>query len=122
MKHGHREKARGIQETITVRRVSYGIGTKKVFRSTPNIVDIETVRPARFAGKLYYLRDRVGKTRRSRKIIILIIIHEGIAYAIPPFSLSKNPVTRERMPGFLCFAAGYEQNEMIKGIPPLPIS
>jgi large subunit ribosomal protein L19 len=62
-KHG------GIQETITVRRVSYGIGTEKVFPiHSPNIVDIETVRPGKVRrAKLYYLRDRVGKSAKIKE-------------------------------------------------------
>ncbi len=42
-KHG------GITETITVRRISYGVGCEKVFPlHSPNVAMIETVRMARF--------------------------------------------------------------------------
>ena len=38
-KHG------GIQETITVRRISYGVGCEKVFPvHSPSIVSVETIR------------------------------------------------------------------------------
>ena len=56
-KHG------GIGETITVRRLSYGVGCEKVFPvHSPSIVKVETVRRGKVRrAKLYYLRDRVGK-------------------------------------------------------------
>ena len=62
-KHG------GIAETITVRRISYGVGCEKVFPlHAPNIVDVETVRHGKVRrAKLYYLRDRMGKAAKVRE-------------------------------------------------------
>ena len=59
-KHG------GIEETITVRRISYGIGVEKVFPiHAPSIEKIETVRRGKVRrSKLYYLRGRVGKAAK----------------------------------------------------------
>ena len=56
-KHG------GIEETFTVRRISYGVGVEKVFPvHSPSIATIEVVRHGFVRrAKLYYLRDRVGK-------------------------------------------------------------
>ena len=53
----------GIEETITVRRISYGIGVEKVFPvHSPSIDTIEVVRNGSVRrAKLYYLRGRVGK-------------------------------------------------------------
>ncbi|MDR2420939.1 MAG: 50S ribosomal protein L19 [Oscillospiraceae bacterium] len=64
-KHG------GINETITVRRVSYNVGCEKVFPiHSPTIVSVETVRRGRVRrAKLYYLRDRVGKRAKVRERI-----------------------------------------------------
>ncbi|MBR6812804.1 MAG: 50S ribosomal protein L19 [Oscillospiraceae bacterium] len=64
-KHG------GITETITVRRVSYGVGAEKVFPiHSPSIVKIETVRRGKVRrAKLYYLRDRVGKQAKVKERI-----------------------------------------------------
>jgi large subunit ribosomal protein L19 len=59
----------GIQETVTVRRISYGEGLERVFPlHSPLISKIEVgqrgdVRRA----KLYYLRDRVGKKARVKQ-------------------------------------------------------
>jgi len=62
-KHG------GIEETITVRRISYGVGCEKVFPvHAPNIVNVETVRHGKVRrAKLYYLRDRMGKAAKVRE-------------------------------------------------------
>ena len=59
----------GIEETITVRRISYGIGVEKVFPvHSPNVVKVETVRKGRVRrAKLYYLRGRVGKAAKIQE-------------------------------------------------------
>ena len=64
-KHG------GIEETITVRRISYGVGVEKVFPiHAPTIEKIETVRKGKVRrAKLYYLRDRVGKSAKVKERI-----------------------------------------------------
>ncbi|MBQ7460386.1 MAG: 50S ribosomal protein L19 [Oscillospiraceae bacterium] len=64
-KHG------GINETITVRRISYNVGCEKVFPvHSPSIVSIETVRRGKVRrAKLYYLRDRVGKSAKVKERI-----------------------------------------------------
>jgi large subunit ribosomal protein L19 len=62
-------KGGGLSETITVRRVSYGIGVERVFPvHSPRIAKIEVVRSGRVRrAKLYYLRDRVGKSARIKE-------------------------------------------------------
>ena len=64
-KHG------GINETITVRRISYGVGCEKVFPvHSPSIVSVETVRRGKVRrAKLYYLRDRVGKKAKVKGLV-----------------------------------------------------
>ena len=64
-KHG------GIEETITVRRISYGVGCEKVFPvHSPSIVSVETIRRGKVRrAKLYYLRDRVGKRAKVKELI-----------------------------------------------------
>ena len=62
-KHG------GINETITVRRISYGVGCEKVFPvHSPSIVSVATVRKGKVRrAKLYYLRDRVGRKAKVKE-------------------------------------------------------
>ena len=62
-KHG------GIEESITVRRLSYGVGCEKVFPvHSPNIVNVETVRRGKVRrAKLYYLRNRLGKAAKVKE-------------------------------------------------------
>ena len=62
-------KPGGIGETITVRRVSYGVGCEKVFPvHAPNVVDVETVRHGKVRrAKRYYLRDRLGKAAKVKE-------------------------------------------------------
>ena len=62
------EKGRGINRTMTVRRIVANEGVERVFPvHSPRIAKIEVVRrgDARRA-KLYFLRNRVGKSRRLR--------------------------------------------------------
>ena len=62
-------KGGGIGETITVRRISYGVGCEKVFPlHSPNVAMIETVRQGKVRrAKLYYLRDRMGKAAKIKE-------------------------------------------------------
>jgi large subunit ribosomal protein L19 len=62
-------KGGGIGETITVRRISYGVGCEKVFPlHSPNVAMIETVRKGKVRrAKLYYLRDRAGKAAKVKE-------------------------------------------------------
>ena len=60
----------GSTETFTVRRVAYGIGVEKVFPVHSKYIDrIEIERSSRVRrAKLYFLRDRAGKSARLREI------------------------------------------------------
>ena len=62
-KHG------GIGETVTVRRISYGVGCENDFPlQSPNVAMIETVRKGKVRrAKLYYLRDRAGKAAKVKE-------------------------------------------------------
>jgi|SRR5580658_7017415 large subunit ribosomal protein L19 len=56
-------KGRGLNETFTVRRISYGEGVERVFPlSSPRIEKIEIEREGKVRrAKLFYLRGRKGK-------------------------------------------------------------
>jgi large subunit ribosomal protein L19 len=56
----------GINENFTVRKISYGEGVERVFPIfSPNIDSIKVVRRGKVRrAKLYYLRDRRGKSAR----------------------------------------------------------
>jgi large subunit ribosomal protein L19 len=57
---------RGIMESFTVRKISYGEGVERVFPVlSPNIDKIEVLKRGKVRrAKLYYLRDRRGKSAR----------------------------------------------------------
>jgi large subunit ribosomal protein L19 len=59
-------KGGGINESFTVRKISYGEGVERVFPVlSPNIESIKVVRRGKVRrAKLYYLRDRRGKSAR----------------------------------------------------------
>jgi large subunit ribosomal protein L19 len=56
----------GLNESFTVRKISYGEGVERVFPLfSPRIASIEIVRRGRVRrAKLYYLRGRTGKRAR----------------------------------------------------------
>ncbi|MCI6831257.1 MAG: 50S ribosomal protein L19 [Butyricicoccus sp.] len=62
-------KHSGINKTVTVRRISYGVGVEKTFPvHSPNIAKFEVVRHGKVRrAKLYYLRDRVGKAAKVQE-------------------------------------------------------
>jgi len=56
----------GVNESFTVRKISYGEGVERVFPLySPRIDSIEVVRRGRVRrAKLYYMRGRTGKSAR----------------------------------------------------------
>ena len=62
-------KGGGIKETITVRRVSFGIGVERTFPvHSPKIASIEVMRHSKVRrSKLYYLRERAGKSAKLKE-------------------------------------------------------
>lgn len=64
-------KGSGISESFTVRRVSYGIGVEKTFPvHSPNVEKVDIIRRGKVRrAKLYYLRDRAGKSAKVKEKI-----------------------------------------------------
>lgn len=64
-----RRQGSGIQETYTVRKVSYGVGVERTFPvHAPTVAKIEIVKRGDVRrAKLYYLRDRTGKAAKVRE-------------------------------------------------------
>ena len=59
----------GINESFTVRRVSYGQGVERVFPvNSPLVTKIEVERQGKVRrSKLYYLRDKIGKAAKVKE-------------------------------------------------------
>ena len=59
----------GLNETFTVRKISYGVGVEKTFLvHSPMVEKVEVVRVGKARrAKLYYLRDRVGKASKTKE-------------------------------------------------------
>jgi large subunit ribosomal protein L19 len=60
----------GPRASFTVRKVSFGVGVERVFPlHAPIIAKIEVVRRGDVRrSKLYYLRDRVGRSARIKEL------------------------------------------------------
>ena len=65
-----RKNGKGIAGSFTVRKISFGEGVERVFPlHSTNIDSIEVVRRGRVRrAKLYYLRERRGKSARIKEV------------------------------------------------------
>ena len=63
-------KGGGMGETFTVRRIVNNQGVERTFPiHSPRVADVEVVRRGKIRrSKLYFLRDRVGKSTRLKEI------------------------------------------------------
>ena len=59
----------GLQETYTVRKLSYGVGVERTFpMHAPTVQKVEVVKRGDVRrAKLYYLRDRIGKRAKVKE-------------------------------------------------------
>jgi len=64
-------KRSGGRKTFTVRKISYGVGVERTFPlASPRIHKIEVMRHGKVRrAKLYYIRDRVGKSAKVEELI-----------------------------------------------------
>lgn len=62
-------KNRGLNSAFTVRKISNGVGVERVFQTHSPIIGGVTVKRRGDVrrAKLYYLRDRTGKSARIRE-------------------------------------------------------
>ena len=80
----------GLNETFTVRRISYGVGVEKTFLvHSPLVEKVELVR----VGKLFYLRDRVGKASKTKEKLGARIENKEIT--LKEEMVEEAPVTEE---------------------------
>ena len=65
-----RVKGGGARKTITVRKISFGIGVERIFPiHSPRVEKVEIVKRSKVrCAKLYYLRDLRGKAARLKEI------------------------------------------------------
>ena len=64
-----RRQGSGVRETFTVRKVSFGVGVERTFPvHSPILAQIEVItRGDVRRAKLYYLRDRIGKSAKIKE-------------------------------------------------------
>ena len=65
------KKNRGLNSSFTVRKISYGEGVERVFQThSPMVAKVELKRRGAVRrAKLYYLRERSGKSARIKEKI-----------------------------------------------------
>ena len=61
----------GVRASLTVRKLSYGVGVERVFPlHSPRVQRVEVTRRGRVRrAKLYYIRNRVGKAAKVPELI-----------------------------------------------------
>ena len=84
----------GVNQTFTVRKISYGVGVEKTFLvHSPLVEKVELVRVGKARrAKLFYLRDRVGKAAKTKEQVGARIEDREI---VVKEELVEEPVTEE---------------------------
>ena len=84
----------GVNQTFTVRKISYGVGVEKTFLvHSPLVEKVELVRVGKARRvKLFYLRDRVGKAAKTKEQVGARIEDREI---VVKEELVEEPVTEE---------------------------
>ncbi len=69
-------KSGGLNETLTVRKISFGVGVERIFPiHSPRIMKLERVKEGRVRrAKLYYIRDKEGKEAKIKERITTQVI------------------------------------------------
>jgi len=63
----------GISRTVTIRKISYGVGVERIFPvHSPRVEKFEVIRYGKVRrAKLYYMRGRIGKRATKVKELIM---------------------------------------------------
>ena len=93
----------GVNQTFTVRKISYGVGVEKTFLvHSPLVEKVELVRVGKARrAKLFYLRDRVGKSAKTKEKVGAriedreIVIKEDLAEEPAETPVSEEKVEKE---------------------------
>ena len=93
------KKNRDINSSFTVRKISFGEGVERTFALySPNVSSIKVIRSGKVRkAKLYYLRDRKGKSARiaekiKKKIGIDVVVKEDIKEVLSTSENEENKV------------------------------
>lgn len=96
----------GVNKTFTVRRIASGVGVEKTFLvHSPAVEKVEVTRVGKARrAKLFYLRDRIGKSAKTKEKVGArietneIVVKEEAVEAAPeeaPAVETENPVVEE---------------------------
>ena len=98
----------GVNATFTVRRVAYGVGVEKTFLvHSPMVEKVELVRVGKARrAKLYYLRDRIGKSAKTKEDVTARIENKEITI--------KEEMTEEPMQEEVAAEVAPEEEPAIK--------
>ena len=89
------KKNRDINSSFTVRKISFGEGVERTFALySPNVDSIKVIRTGKVRrAKLYYLRDRKGKSARIAEKIKKKI---GVDVTVKPEEPKAKPIEHEK--------------------------
>lgn len=93
----------GVNQTFTVRKTSYGVGVEKTFLiHSPLVEKVELVRVGKARrARLFYLRDRVGKSAKTKEQVGAriedreIVVKEDLAQEPVAEEVVETPVEAE---------------------------
>ena len=88
------KKNRDLNSSFTVRKISFGEGVERTFALySPNVASIKVIRSGKVRrAKLYYLRDRKGKSARIAEKIKKKI---GVDVLVKPEEPKVTPITSQ---------------------------
>ena len=96
------KKNRDLNSSFTVRKISFGEGVERTFALySPNLDSIKVIRSGKVRrAKLYYLRDRKGKSARiaekiKKKIGVDVSVKPEEPKAVSVKSVEETPKTEE---------------------------